>query len=349
MTGTLLTSLGLNPSRVLTVASTLRPGGVLLLTTANTEYLMDPLRDAAGELGLAMPFTAVPADPYRVQVTLERLRRAVASLDARPAMLSVVLAGGTKPMLAAQAVLADEMPGASLWSLDEPSGVLRGIDGRVLPVPELPTNLAPLTVARLHAGLHVAVTETPGSEEHLLRSVRRLRSLLLRPGRRDVTDSSTAFETGVAGLLRALLPPSHDVYGSVTVTLRDPNLPTQAAREPGPRGAGTRPRRFEVDGLVVRGAQTWTVEAKFTRDKLHALRTAAAELAVRARHVGGDLGHSLLVFRRDDVAERMAAAADPFNPGRLHVMASKDLKDATSWVLEGRPESEAPAILDLFR
>ena len=62
----------------------------------------------------------------------------------------------------------------------------------------------------------------------------------------------------------------------------------------------------------MRGAQTWTVEAKYTRDKLPAMRTAAAELAVRARHVGGDLGHSVLVFRRDDTADRMAAAVDPF-------------------------------------
>lgn len=346
MPGTLLTSVGLNPSRVLTVASTLRPERALLLTSSNTDHLLVPLREAADGVGLATTFTAVPADPYRFQVTLDRLRSVIGSTDQRVSPLVVVLAGGTKPMLAAQAVLADEVDGSSLWSLDEPASVLRGVDGGVLPVPGLAANLSPSTVARLHAGLQVAATGLPHGEEDQLNSVVRLRMLLGVSGRRDSAVDSRAFETGVAVLVRALLPASHDVFGSVTVTLRDPNVPTQAAREPGPRGA--KPRRFEVDGLVVRGAQTWTVEAKYTTDKLQAMRTAAAELAVRARHVGGDLGHSVLVFRRDDTAERMAAATDPFRTGRLHVLSRRDLEEAISWLLDGRPDDRPPAMLGVF-
>ena len=277
MTGTVVTSIGLNPSRVLRIASALRPDHALLLTSTNTEHLVEPLHEAAHQISLATTFEAVPADPYRVQVTLDRLRAVVGSSAAVRSALSVVLAGGTKPMLSAQAVLANEVAGSSLWSLDEPAGLLRGVDGGVLPVPELATNLAPSTVARLHAGLQAEAAGLPLSEQEQLAMLQRLRRLLGSPGRRDVADDANVFETGVAVLLRALLPASHDVYGSMTVTLRDPNVPTQAAREPGPRGAGTRLRRFEVDGLVVRGAQTWTVEAKYTSDKLLAMRTAAAE------------------------------------------------------------------------
>ena len=78
----------------------------------------------------------MPADPYRVQVTLDRLRAVVGSSARAAPAFNVVLAGGTKPMLSAQAVLADEVSGSSLWSLDEPAALLRGVDGGVLPVPE---------------------------------------------------------------------------------------------------------------------------------------------------------------------------------------------------------------------
>ena len=52
MTGTVLTSIGLNPSRVLRVASALRPDHALLLTSANTEHLVQPLHEAAEQAGL---------------------------------------------------------------------------------------------------------------------------------------------------------------------------------------------------------------------------------------------------------------------------------------------------------
>jgi hypothetical protein len=348
MAGVLLTAIGLNPSRVLKVASTLGSDHAVLLSSSNTEHLVEPLQDAARGAGLDLTFESVDVDPYRVQGVLDRLHEVGSALDPGRGGLDVVLAGGTKPMLAAQAVFAGEVLDASLWSLDEPASVLRGMTGRVLPVTELAANLPPQALVRLHAGLGVRVEDVPSSEPRQQQAVKRLLGLLNGSRRANVHDEAAAFEKGVAVLVRSLLPTTYGVYGSVVVTLRDPNVPTQAARQPGPRGAGTRIRTFEVDGLVVRGTRTWTVEAKYTGDKLQTLRTAAAELALRARHVGGDLGHSLLVFRRDDMAERMAEAIDPFRGGRLHVVARRQLTQAAEWVLDGRPLPGSPAIMDVF-
>ena len=129
MTGTVVTSIGLNPSRVLRIASALRPDHALLLTSTNTEHLVQPLHEAADQISLATTFEAVPADPYRVQVTLDRLRAVVGSSAAGRSALSVVLAGGTKPMLSAQAVLATRWPArrCGLWT--SPPGCFGGSTG----------------------------------------------------------------------------------------------------------------------------------------------------------------------------------------------------------------------------
>lgn len=335
-----ITGIGLNPVRILRVAMALEPNAVLAITTPETEHLIPELRAALTHLGSAARLVPVAGDGYRFDVNLHALRVALSGLGDGPPPPSLhwVIGGGTKPMIAAQAVAAAECRGSTVWSLDDRAARLTADSGDVVQLSEPPTNLTPELFARMHAGLAVAADpdqvrarETGDAARSVGWLLQRLRekSHILR-GESSQKAGKDA-EEAVVALVRSVISAGHSVHGSLTVDLRDPSVPTLPATEER-RGRRT-PRRFEVDGMVIRGTRAWVLETKFANLALQEARVAAAELNTRRRHLAGDAATGVLLMLADDVGDRFPSGVPDFDLGRVRVVTRRALIDAAEAVL----------------
>jgi hypothetical protein len=94
-------------------------------------------------------------------------------------------------------------------------------------------------------------------------------------------------------------------------------------------------RRFEVDGLVIRGTQAWVIENKFANLRQQEARIAAAELDARRRHLAGDAAIGILVMLDDSVGRRFDDHLPDFELGGVRVLTRTSLIEAAEVVLGG--------------
>lgn len=333
---------GLDPVRVLRTAVTLGPSELLLPITETADHWLDTLGGLLDACGMEVAIRWVVVDEWDFSAILSGLREAVAALGLQPDdLMSAVVGGGTKPIAAAVAVVADEA-GARLWALDEGKRLLIGPLATV-PLAEPAVNLPPGRLGRLYAVHHEITPGESVDDATLLHWLREQLSDRRPTQQGQVEEASRTFEEAVVALLRVVAPDDFDVWGPHEFVLRDPIDPEQAALDPGDSTGRFPYRRFEVDGVVVRGTRLWVVESKFIGSGLTQtrMRTAFAELHRRRIDLGGVTATGILVVLNDSQADATPEGpVDEFAPSGIEVLSTRDLKAALDAV-----DSDDPAAL----
>lgn len=343
----LLVTPGLDPVRVVRAAFTLGVSQLLLPVTPTTEFVAPALESAlVSLLGTDVEAATVEVDEWSFPDALNSLRAGVDQVVGPDESLEVIVGGGTKPIVAACAVLAMGQE-ARTWVLDELGDQLIGDEGAVsLREPEV--NMQPEALAKLYAVHHLDESPEPvADDETLLRWLeKRLGGSQYGPGE----DAARTFEQAVMALARRILPDDYDVWGPQQFVLRDLHSPENPAEE---EGTHYRYRQFEVDGLVVRGTRIWVVESKYVGKKMTqtAAMTALAELDRRRQHIGGFTCGGVLVMLNDERADAMLEGRAPFQPAGTQVLSQRDLREALDsargGVVSARPIPEMMRVLSM--
>lgn len=343
----LLVTPGLDPIRVIRSAFTLGFSRLLLPVTPTTAYLAPALESAlVSLLGTDVYVITVEVDEWALPDALASIRAAIEREVGPDDNLEVIVGGGTKPIVAACAVLALDQD-ARTWVLDEYGDRLIGDDGTVsLCEPEV--NIKPESVAKLYAVHHLDQSPEPVADDDTLLSwlENRLGGNKYGPGE----DAAKTFEQAVMALARRILPDEYDVWGPQEFVLRDLHSPDKPADE---EGTSYRYRQFEIDGLVVRGTRIWVVESKYVGKKMTqtAAMTALAELDQRRQHIGGVTCGGVLVMLNDERADAMLEGRTPFQPAGTQVLSQRDLREALEWTsrdpVSKRPIPEMMRVLSM--
>jgi len=230
-------AVGENPLRVLRVAQVVQPVEVALITTQETHYLVEEIEAAAASGNIDMVVREVRGDAYRSDVNLAALKDVVGE-DA--ALWHWLIAGGTKPMTAAQAALAGQAPLGQTWALDDGAGRLNSWQGESLDLTPPRWNIGLRELIRLHAGLEFEldprypVPDTPGQVSDDRIRERRDRWVRGEVWSEDVPPvmRNRVAESDFMALVRAVLPTDFVVYPGTKVFLRDSSDPSRPAANP---------------------------------------------------------------------------------------------------------------------
>lgn len=363
-------AVGENPLRILRLAYQLQPVEIAAITTPETAYLVPEIANVLSGMGIDASLRVVPGDAYRWDVNHDALR---AGLEGSPDGWQWVIAGGTKPMVAAQASVAADVPKEQVWSLNDAAGALQSWAGRTLRLEPPTRNIDLASLVRLHAGLEVYDDKQfppPSSPDDVSRQAitDRMRAWMGQRSRNsrqhgsagDLMEyerqqqrrlSNRLAEADFVALVRGLLPADYDVHGGATVVLRDSAEPTRCARDPFDSGGSDFAlRTFEVDGVVVRGFDAWVLEYKNMGLKGPGLRKHAAELDIRRRHLAGDGAIGLLATVTkgpdDDPEVEQPLNSRSFELGRTwHVDQPLLVEAAQMWL---RGEGDGSRLRGLF-
>ena len=355
-------AVGENPLRIMRVAHQLQPVEIAAITTPETAYLVPEIEAAMAEMGIDASIRVVLGDAYRWDVTHAALADVIGGQAEQRQWL---IAGGTKPIVAAQVSAASGAEG-QVWTLDDSAGVLQSWTGARIRLEPPGSNIGLRTLARLHAGLEVELDtrfRPPPTPDAVDRRVLKKRLLAWQgtTGHAPRNSRKAGVEKGDGGeeerrfhtnreaeadflvLVRALLPTDVDVFGGTTVVLRDSTDPRRPAPDPFvSRKEGHPPRTFEVDGVVIHGFDAWVLEYK--NSKVHGLelRKHAAELDIRRRHLGGDSAVGVLatVTRGpdDDPEVEQPLSGRQFQLGRTWHVDQPLLVEAANLWLRGQGE-----------
>ena len=119
-------AIGENPLRVLRLASHARPAQIVVISTPETRYVVPEIRTALGELDVDTEVKEVAGDAYRWDVTAAAI---AAAIQGAARDYHWLIAGGTKPMIAAQVSVGADVPAEQFWSLDDRAGILQAWTG----------------------------------------------------------------------------------------------------------------------------------------------------------------------------------------------------------------------------
>lgn len=360
--GVWVSAVGLNPLRIVRITAAVDPDVVLAVTTPQTAYVVPQLARAMAHMNLSGELRGVAGDAYRWDITYQALLEAVEEFADSDLRVNWVIGGGTKPMLAAQVAAArhfDERARAAgnsdsvhIWSLDDRRGRLTDEHGNRVDLADPIRNISATDLARLHAGMDAQASPdflAPASARDV--STHRIKARLQKWRSNGYKPTSAKqshqlnleAEADAIALIRAILPESYSVHGSLTIPLRDPENPLTLAVDPmatrskHPNDAKSHARRFEVDGLVVRGLRSWVLEYKNFSPSLKIARIDAAEMDVRRRDLAGDGAIGVMMILDDEIGRRLSADVDEFELGSVRFITKTDLMQAAECVINGRP------------
>jgi hypothetical protein len=317
---------GLDPVRILRVAATLGGSDLVIPVTDSANHWADTLAELLREIDRHPRVHFVEVDEWHFAEVLQALQDALLALHADGDLFDLVIGGGTKPISSAAGVVAAQWR-ARTWVLDEKHDRLIG-DVGLVPIVEPGVNLAPDRLGRLYSVHHEIPADEPAGNEPLLRWLRSALSGGVRGADTEREQVSRTFESAVVSLLRAVVPDDFDVWGPRTFVLRDPATPQEPAVD---QQDAEQVRRFEIDGVVVRGTRMWVVESKFIGSQLTQtrMRTAFAELNRRRLDMGGPTATGVLVVLNEEQASAMPEGpVDDFAPAGIEVLGANDLRAA---------------------
>lgn len=265
---------GSNPLPNYLAATVLQPKEVVLLYSPETLEPRDRLEKAFKDKGIAVSDVCIPD-----ATDVRKVRDACHSLHVDHLHYS----GGTKPMAAHTRAMfgLGEAQEARASYLDERQGLLRFDDGRFVKLEECELGLTLDLVLALHGARRgkASTTVNGGPTESDVDEV--CARVLNDPNVSADFPNGKWLERWTAGVIGSCLGASTALEVGV-VCERDRPVPT----------------KFEIDVAMLRGHRLYVVSCT-TAQKKARCKSKLFEVAMRARHMGGDLARSALVCLLD--------------------------------------------------